>query len=231
MARAHINPKTLEVGKCSAEVKCPFGGAENHFSTLKIAKEEAANRAKSQANKDFNVITKDRFAGVKESKRAEEIVHMSHFDQQKVAKSSNVEDLYVLGMYTNSHDHELLQNPMMPAEVIDNKIFKAGYMMSIDLEIFQLAVRHPNITDEALKKIVALKKVGAERRPNKWYRQELLNEPEISGKVMPLNERFLKMISDDKEWLKSEKVREFLMNHPITPMKKMIELAEYNIKN
>jgi len=60
MARAHVNPETLEVGRCNAQVKCPFGGAsgeENHYSTLKAAREASAQMAEKQ-NEPFSTVKK-----------------------------------------------------------------------------------------------------------------------------------------------------------------------------
>jgi len=60
MAKAHINPETGEVGRCGANVKCPFGGEsgeENHYPTLKAAREESARR-EALNNDPFVSLTK-----------------------------------------------------------------------------------------------------------------------------------------------------------------------------
>ena len=46
MAKFHVNPKSLEVGKCRAQKDgCPFGGAEEHFSNAKAAGAFAESQA------------------------------------------------------------------------------------------------------------------------------------------------------------------------------------------
>lgn len=47
MAVFHVNPKTLEPGRCRAQKKCPFGGEENHFASQGEAQKVAEERLKA----------------------------------------------------------------------------------------------------------------------------------------------------------------------------------------
>ena len=60
MARFHVNPTTLEPGRCRANKNCPFGSASEHFDTLQDARifgEEklAANMSTFVQKGDFTV--------------------------------------------------------------------------------------------------------------------------------------------------------------------------------
>jgi len=61
VAKAHVNPETLEVGRCSAQQgNCPFGGSsglENHYPSLKVAREVVAERIALE-NNPFSIVEK-----------------------------------------------------------------------------------------------------------------------------------------------------------------------------
>ena len=39
MSKYHVNPKTGNPGACNAEIRCPFGGEEQHYASREEARE------------------------------------------------------------------------------------------------------------------------------------------------------------------------------------------------
>jgi len=143
MAKAHINPKTLEVGKCSAEIQCPFGGEENHFHTLKEAREESARRAKDQAKNEFKVFKKQEAKAL--GKHLAPAVEWA-------TKRGNVDLAQKLEHATEKPIEEVLSKPAQDAAFNHHKVLKTyEYMRTMVEKALNETARHGDFLDEKLR--------------------------------------------------------------------------------
>jgi len=158
MAKAHINPETLEVGRCSAQVKCPFGGAsgqENHYPTLKMARAEAERRL-SEKEEPFAIKTSTKDSVNEQAESNVEKVANPRFaqmdDMQKLIAAVHATDPEDLDYLAHASDYKVqnnvVRNIFTGSKTLD---YLARNVVSEYGEIFASIAEHRNASAETLE--------------------------------------------------------------------------------